>query len=192
MKKIHSFDEVFDSQKLFRLILKALSNPLTRVNIKEYANKLVGYNADFLAVAFVLLDNEVSFNTCENRHLSEEIISLTLSKREPIENADYIFVNDHAELKNIIENAKHGTLMDPHKSATLIVKIPDDQKSTLTLKGPGINGSLTAKTSAVVEYALQLRDDRFFEYPQGIDYIFIDGDCNLFCVPRLVRKEVVA
>ncbi|WP_010248834.1 phosphonate C-P lyase system protein PhnH [Acetivibrio cellulolyticus] len=190
MKKIHSFDEVFDSQKLFRLILSALSNPLKTVNIKEFADKLFGNNSDFLAVAMVLLDNEVSFNTCENRELSDEMLSLTLSKRETISNADYIFVEDPNNLKEVIENAKCGTLIDPHKSATVIVKIPGDKNSKLTLIGAGIDVKVCVYTSEVVLNVLTLRDSRFFEYPEGIDLFFIDDSFNLFAIPRLTRLEV--
>jgi len=192
LSKKHNFNEVFDSQALFRLILTAMSNPLRTVNIKEFGDKLFGDNADFLTVAMTLLDNEVSFNTCENRQLSDEIVSLTLSKRETIENADYIFVENSKDLKDTIENAKCGTLIDPHKSATIIVKIPSDKNVYLTLIGPGIDGSATIHTNGIVTNALDFRDSGFFEYPEGIDFVFIDTDCNLFAVPRLVCKEVVA
>ena len=188
--KKHNFDEVFDSQALFRLILKAISNPMQKVTIKEFTDKMKMDNSDFLAVALTLLDNEVSFNTCENRQLSDEIISLTLSSRETLEQADYIFVDNSDDMQRSIENAKCGTLINPHKSATIIVKIPNGEKA-ITLKGPGIDGNITLTTSSLVDIALQIRDNRFFEYPEGIDFIFIDEDYNLFCIPRLAKKEVM-
>ena len=86
--------------------------------------------------------------------------------------------------------AKCGTLINPHKSATIIVKIPNGEKA-ITLKGPGIDGNITLTTSSLVDIALQIRDNRFFEYPEGIDFIFIDEDYNLFCIPRLAKKEVM-
>lgn len=39
MKKLHSFDEVFDGQKVFRLVLEAMSNPGRKVSISEKAEK---------------------------------------------------------------------------------------------------------------------------------------------------------
>ena len=129
LSKKHSFDTVFDSQKVFRLLLEAMSNPTRVVNIKEYADKLFGDHPVFLAAAMTLLDNEVSFNTCGNHSLSDEIASLTLAKREQIENADFVFVCEPNAIKSVIENAKCGTLSDPHKSATVIIGNNCDKKT---------------------------------------------------------------
>ena len=177
----HNFDVVFDSQKIFRLILEAMSNPTRVVNIKEYGDDSV-----FLAVAMTLLDNEVSFNTCGNETLSEEISSLTLAKRENIENADFIFTND----VKYIENFKCGTLADPHKSATVIIRNDGDPACQLTFYGPGINGLTTVQVTQIVHDAIILRDAQNYEYPQGIDLIFVSGAGELFAIPRLTRMEV--
>ena len=83
--KKHNFDIVFDSQKVFRLILEAMSNPARVVNIKIFADKLFGENPEFLVIAMTLLDNEISFNIGENYLLSQEIASLTLAKTAEIE-----------------------------------------------------------------------------------------------------------
>jgi len=163
----HVFDEVFDSQKVFRLILEALANPLRVVSIKEYADKLFGDSPLFLAVSMTLLDNEVSFNTCENHLLSDEIASLTLAKKQNIESADFVFVQKHDLIKSVIENVKCGTLSNPHKSATVIISS---------------DGS-----AQLLKYVLSIRDAQNYEYPQGIDLIFISGAGELFAVPRLTR-----
>lgn len=192
MKKIHDFDEVQDSQKMFRLILKAMANPLKVVNIKEQATKLFGEHKDFLAVAMTLLDNEVSFNTCEHRKLSEDIVSLTLAKREIVSKADYIFVAKPSSLPEVIANAKGGTLRDPHNSATVIVKISPEQTTKITMSGAGINRQISIHTDKIVLEAINNRDSRFFEYPEGLDFIFLDEQFNLFAIPRLTKKEVFA
>lgn len=189
MKKIHTFNEVYDSQTLFRFLLNATANPAKEVNIHEFAEKLFGRAPDFLAVAMTLLDNEVSFH-CEDEVLASEIVSLTLSKPEAIEVADYIFVGKPSRLRNSIERAKCGTLCDPHKSATLIIKTEGPRDRLLALSGPGIDGETNLYTSETVLDALTLRDYQFYEYPQGIDFIFISNDGGLFAVPRLIRWEV--
>jgi len=190
LTKKHNFDIMFDSQKVFRLILEAMSNPTRIVNIKEYADKLYGDYPVFLAVAMTLLDNEVSFNTCENRYLSDEIVSLTLSRREKIDSADFIFVCDEKDIKKVIENAKCGTLADPHKSATVIIQNDGDLVHRLKFSGPGINGRIEIQSTQIVKDAIILRDTQYYEYPQGIDLIFISSDCDLFAIPRLIRMEV--
>lgn len=192
MKKIHNFDEVQDSQQMFRLILKAMANPLKVVNIKEQADKLFGEHKDFLAVAMTLLDNEVSFNTCEQRKLSDDIVSLTLAKREIVSAADYIFVTDAECLPSVIANAKGGTLQDPHNSATIIVKISNAQDTNITMSGAGIDKKISLQTDKTVLAAINNRASRFFEYPEGLDFIFLDEDFNLFAIPRLTNKEVFA
>ncbi|MCL1905591.1 MAG: phosphonate C-P lyase system protein PhnH [Clostridiales bacterium] len=189
--KKHNFDPVFDSQKVFRLLLQAMSNPARVVNIKEYADKLSGDNTAFLAVAITLLDNETSFNTCENHLLEQEIASLTLAKREEIAYADFVFVWGQSDIKSVIKNAKCGTLADPHKSATVIIQNDGDAACALSLCGPGINGHIAVMVSQRVAEALALRNAQYYEYPQGIDLIFVSNGGELLAIPRLVNQTEV-
>lgn len=189
MKKIHSFDEVFDAQKVFRLVLNAMSNPTKIVNIKSYAEKLYGSEPEFLALAITLLDNEVSFYTCAYAELSDEIASLTLSKSEELETADFIFVSDPGRLKKVIEIAKCGTLIDPHKSATVIIKNTGVNTCQMILSGPGIKNNIEFDITETVKSAVELRDEQYYEYPQGIDFIFVSENGDLFAIPRLTRRE---
>jgi len=189
MKRIHSFDEVLDAQKVFRLVLRAMANPATAVDIGEAAARLYGAAPELLAVAMTLLDNEVGFSACGDDALAGRIISLTLAREESLENADFIFVSDTRHLKDAIQRAKCGTLSDPHKSATLVVGIDDGKGATLRLAGPGIRGAAEIRTSKAVEEALGIRDAQGYEYPQGIDFIFVTGNGALFAVPRLTSRE---
>jgi alpha-D-ribose 1-methylphosphonate 5-triphosphate synthase subunit PhnH len=179
---------VFDSQKVYRLILEAMSNPGRIVNIKKYADKLFGDNPAFLAAAMTLLDNETSFNACENGRFSDEIASLTLAKRETLEDADFIFACDFGDIKSAIQNAKRGTLSDPHKSATIAIQNDGTPSLRLTLAGPGIDGRVTLDATQTVKCALDLRDAQKHEYPQGVDLLFISSAGELAAVPRLVRE----
>jgi len=192
LSRKHSFDAVFDSQKVFRLILEAMANPARVVNIKEYADNLYGSHPEFLALAMTLLDNEVGFNTCENHSLSEEIASLTLAKRERVEAADFVFVCDPnpQNIKSVIENVKCGTLSDPHKSATVIIRNDDRSAHRLTLSGPGIAGYATINATQTMKDAILLRDAQSYEYPQGIDLLFISSKGAFLAIPRLTRMEV--
>ena len=190
LSKKHSFDVVFDSQKVYRLILEAMSNPAKTVDIGECADKLYGEDATFLAVAMTLFDNEVSFNTCDNGSLSDEIASLTHAKRETVEAADFVFVLDPGGIKTVMESVKCGTLSDPHKSATVIVQNRGENISRLIFSGPGIDGHRAAMSTEAVKEAIALRDAQSYEYPQGVDFIFVSESGELFAIPRLVRMEV--
>jgi alpha-D-ribose 1-methylphosphonate 5-triphosphate synthase subunit PhnH len=189
LSKKHSFDTVFDGQKVFRLILEAVSNPARIVNISEYANKLPGDRRAFLAVAMTLLDNEVSFNSCGDGALSDEIASLTLAVRGEIESADFVFIGYPNDIKDAIENVKCGTPADPHKSATVVIRNGNGSTYPMKLSGPGIDGHTTVQVTRTVKYAVTLRDARNYEYPQGIDMLFVSNNGELFAIPRLTRME---
>ena len=187
--KKHSFNLVYDSQKVFRLILEAMSNPLRIVHIGKYADKLYGDYPVLLAVAMTLLDNEVSFS-CDDRSLPDEIASLTLAKREKTEYSDFVFVIKPDDIKTAIENVKYGTLSDPHKSATVIILNDGEPTLHLMFSGPGINGRKSVQATETVIDAIALRDAQNYEYPQGVDLIFVSGFGELFAIPRLTRVEV--
>ena len=190
LSRKHRFDTVFDSQKVFRLILEAMSNPAKVVNINEYADKLYGEHPAFLAVAMTLLDNEVSFNTCCNNSLSDEIVSLTHAKRAQIESADFVFICEPRDLKNVFKNLKCGTLSDPHKGATVIIRNDGEPVHPLTLYGPGIDGHINIRATQTIKDAIALRDAQHYEYPQGTDLIYISSDGSLTAIPRLIRMEM--
>ena len=191
--KKHSFDIVYDSQQVYRLILTAMSNPAKVVNIKQYADKLFGDHPVFLAMAMTLLDNEVGFNACENIVLSDEIASMTLALKTGIETADFIFVTGNGggilqnHMEHAIENAKCGTHADPHKSAAIIIQNDGETAERLALSGPGIDGTIEIAATQTVRNAIDMRDSRNHEYPQGIDMIFISGAGDLSAVPRLTK-----
>ena len=57
MKTLHQFDEVFDTQAVFRKVLEAMSNPTRTVSVAEQMEKLFGNHRAFLALGMTLLDN---------------------------------------------------------------------------------------------------------------------------------------
>jgi alpha-D-ribose 1-methylphosphonate 5-triphosphate synthase subunit PhnH len=143
-------------------------------------------------MAFTLLDNEVSFHVCGNEFLADEIKSYTLAEEEKIESADFIFVCSPDEIGNAIEFAKCGTLPDPHKSATIIIVNEDEQICPISLSGLGISGSTEILVSKTMIKAIAQRDAQNYEYPQGIDFLFISKSegGKLMAIPRLIRMEM--
>jgi alpha-D-ribose 1-methylphosphonate 5-triphosphate synthase subunit PhnH len=189
LTKKHSFDAVYDSQKVFRLILEAMSHPARVVSVIKYAEKLYGEHPAFLAIAMTLLDNEVSFNTCDNRLLSDEIASLTLAKKERKELADFVFIHETSDIKTVIEEVKCGTPADPHKNATLVLQNDGAAVFWLSFSGPGIKGRRSVPATRIVRDAVAFRDLQNYEYPQGIDLIFVSNAGELFAITRLTRME---
>lgn len=190
MKKLHDFSEVFDGQKVFRKLLEALSNPGRTVSIAEQAEKMYGDNKVFLALAMTVLDNEVSFCACGNKELAENISLLTLSKELALEEADFIFVEKEDQLAEVFEKAKCGTLADPQKSATIMIKTEKNKEKTWNIYGAGVDGTLALTVPNAAYEAMELRDVQHYEYPQGVDMVFVTDYGELFAIPRLVlRKE---
>lgn len=191
MKQLHTFDEVFDSQKVFRCLLEAMANPGRRCSIQLQSEKLFGDAPEMLAVAVTLLDAGVSFCAPENPTLTEQILLLTHAKPVSPEEADYLFVTSVDQLPTVIQSAKEGTLENPHASATLIVGLTEGRdERTVRLSGPGVDGQLITPLPNALAQAVQLRDEQDYEYPQGIDYIFLLPESELLCIPRLVRMEL--
>ena len=187
LTKKHSFNLVFDSQIIYRMILEAMSNPGKIVSLQKYEKKLYGDDPGLLAVALTLLDNEVSFYVFGNDSLSDEISSLTHAEPDGIKSADFIFVRDQNDLKLAIENAKYGTLDDPHKSATVIIQNDNVPSQHTTLSGPGIEGRSGHMFTQTVTDAIMIRDTLNFEYPLGIDFFFISCMGDFLAIPRLVK-----
>jgi alpha-D-ribose 1-methylphosphonate 5-triphosphate synthase subunit PhnH len=190
MKKWHDFDEVFDSQQLFRLILEAMANPTRKVDIRAYANKFHAGWASLLAIGMTLLDNEVSYYAHGDGALYEELASLTLSRRETLENADFLFIPNATDAEALIPFAKCGTLRDPHLSATLIVLDNGAAELPMRLYGPGIDGAADCALTETARAAILARDRQCYEYPQGIDLIFVSDAGELYAIPRLTLREV--
>lgn len=191
MKKIHDFDQVFDSQKLYRILLDAFANPGREISIRQFADKMYGTHPDFLAVAMTLLDNEVSFYTCGEKELAEQITSLTLSREETVEEADFLFVPDVKQLADLMEKVKCGTLKDPQKSATLFLRADGTERKYFRLMGPGVPTEDCKWLPAAAEYALKIRAQQEYEYPQGVDLVLITEDGLLSALPRLVSMKEV-
>lgn len=189
MKKLHNFSEVFDGQAVFRKVLEAMSNPGRSVSIAEQAEKMHGNQQVFLALAMTLLDNEVSFYTCGNQELANDISLLTLSKEACLEEADFIFLEKKEDLDKVFSQAKCGTLADPQRSATIIMKTEEYCEKLWRIYGAGINGTQKLWVPETAELAMRLRDGQAYEYPQGVDMVFASDHGDIFCIPRLVMKE---
>ena len=61
VKQLYHFDEVFDSQKSFRIVLEAMSNPLRKLSREKEKDKLYGEYPHILVLAMTLLYNETTY-----------------------------------------------------------------------------------------------------------------------------------
>ena len=164
MKQLHTFDDIFDTQKTFRLLLDAMANPSRVVSIQEGAEKLYGSKREMLTLAMTLLDKNTGFYTFGHTELDEQILLLTHAEKKTLEEADYVFVTEEEHLPEAFAKAKRGTLENPHTSATLIIGCRGERNVSCSISGPGVDGMATFQSPAVLEEAFRLRAEQAYEY----------------------------
>lgn len=198
-----TFDKTHDIQAIYRKVLDAMSRP-GKVNVLAPEVEKLTLKVDVLpatlGLILMLLDSEVSFHVVSVRSdvISQLISQLTYAKEENIEQADYVFVlkdaPDHT-LAETFRNVKIGNLIDPQKSATLIIEVKavaHESSKTFTMQGPGIK-DVSALTIAVDDAWVEARKEVNGEFPFGVDAMFVDEQARIVCLPRttqIVEDEV--
>lgn len=195
------FDLVHDTQGIFRTVVKCMSRPGTIAHIGAKSALLdleTAMNRHIWSLLFVLLDREVTFAVVdeEGEELTSLINQLTYAKSASLEWADYIIVTAKAEktvLRDGFEKAKIGTLIDPHKAATVILEVEEmTGRGDLVLRGPGIEYEHYLGVEGHSDW-LDIREKRNSEFPLGIDMILIDRQGNMACLPRttIITRKVI-
>ncbi|MDR1194803.1 MAG: phosphonate C-P lyase system protein PhnH [Peptococcaceae bacterium] len=191
MLKKHKFDFALDTAAVFRLLLECFANPGRKNNLAAYGAKLEAANPLLLAIALVLLDNETTCYTHNDRRLEQEILELTNCGRAAVEEARYIIVPaavSAEEKREILTRCPRGSFESPHESATIIVYADQGGERRLALRGPGIQGRRRLLVSDEALAWVREIGERDFEYPLGADLIALSSDGEMFCVPRLVKE----
>ena len=190
MKRLHDFDTVLDAQKVFRLILDAMANPARTVDIAPYAARFHEGCSALLAIGLTLLDNETTFCAVDDAALESALLSLTLARRAPLAEADYVFVPRASDAAAAIPQVKYGTAISPHLSATVVVLDDGAGAHDMRLCGPGIDGVADYAATDAALRALDVRDAQHYPYPQGIDLLLTTASGRLTALPRLTKREV--
>lgn len=192
-KKAYEFDFVHDTQKVFREMLGALSNPGTIRNIAEQVEKFGREEGALAILGCAVLDNEEQMYVEKNPRLAEMIHDLTLSCESSLEEADYVFLSsemNYASIQEILKNAKRGTYEDPQESATIFIYCNNfEGEEAMVLSGPGIKGVKRIMTSRYIKNILHIRQQLKIEYPLGVDLFFVTAQGELMGMPRLCRMD---
>jgi phosphonate C-P lyase system protein PhnH len=182
---------VAGTQEVFRLLLDILANPGRPINISNQVCQFAA-NGRWLAPALTLLDSECSFYWDGSEEEGEEIRFLTGATQVSPEKADFIFLSsikinqtNDTEIMNILSKVKSGTHLDPHNSAMLIIATFGRPEHSLSLKGPGIppEGRSTMVSSFEMSW-IKARDAQRFEYPCGVEIVFLREDNSLLAITR--------
>ena len=175
-------DPVHDSRQTFDGLLSAMSRPGTVHEVPAPADH---------AVAATLVDHEVTTATEDDR-LGDALSDQGRLERAPPTEADIVHAPRGAGWD--VRECKRGTLVEPSEGATVIYRVDSvaagrGDGTTLTLSGPGVDGTATLSVS-VAESELSALSAAQADYPRGVDAVFA-GSGRVAAVPRPVTMEVV-
>ena len=184
------YDEVFDAQQHFRLILDSMARP-GKINIIPAIeiDEPTGFNNASALIAFALLNTDASFCTTKGKAVAAFIALHTSANKAELQNADLVFVTGLEE-SDFIAQLKTGTLPYPENSATIIADVtfisnePISNSLQITLKGPGVKETETVHVAGLNAAILDELKEQNFEFPLGIDLILTDSRNRMICIPR--------
>jgi alpha-D-ribose 1-methylphosphonate 5-triphosphate synthase subunit PhnH len=189
MRAKHDFDMAVGAQAVFRLLLGALSNPGRPASIARYAGQFA-HSGQWLAPAVTLLDNETGFYWNGAPEVADEICLLTGSSPVPLERADFVFLPEPAGASEILGSVKPGSHADPHDSALIIVEAGGQPETASVVSGPGVPpGGRSVSFSGTERAWLEARDERGYEYPCGVELVFLRDGGEILSVTRKVAIQ---
>ncbi len=201
MQRETSYDQVFDAQEHYRLLLDAMARPGT-INVLPRMSLTTpqGLTEAAALVGFALLNADVSFYADGEAAdvVTRYLVVNTAASPETPEKADFVFAAGKASAA-LVTDMKKGTLPYPDEGATLVASVEalaseaqalgGKSYLALTLEGPGIRGKrtffVTGLNSELVAGLQQCNE----EFPLGIDLILTDPGHRIACIPRSSRVE---
>jgi alpha-D-ribose 1-methylphosphonate 5-triphosphate synthase subunit PhnH len=166
---------------MFSALMWALSHPGREQRLPNSGQRA------FVAIATTLIDLETSFYTPDGALAHE--LARTGARSAPIDVAHYQFyleVTEH-DLEPLYA-APVGSYAYPDESASLLIGCRLGSGTSLTLHGPGIQGSSTLYVGGVPRAFWSLRASAI-RYPLGWDIWLIDED-RIVGLPRSIVIEV--
>lgn len=180
---------VADSQRAFRRILKAMSEPGVMVSLPS----LPAWGTTSVAATAVLMtlvDRETPLYL--DPTLSDEALlaNLRFHTGAPVTGeTDAPFALLHGKSAPGLHHFSPGDNFSPEKSTTIIIEVPGlNGGLTLRLNGPGLMET-RAIAPQLPESVLRYLRERPHRFPQGIDLIFTCGE-NMMALPRTTYVEV--
>jgi len=186
-------DSVHDTQRIFRALVKASSYPGTIQELGDIAKKMnleIPLSRGALLLSLTLLDREVNFHTPQ-KELAQSLSRLTYSPSVEARNAEFIVIPQGCRSAELISSACRGTLINPHKGATIILEVDSlEERGHWILRGPGIKTENRVNIKGSDEW-LKPRNESTREFPLGVDLYLVDHRAALMVLPRttVIRRE---
>lgn len=199
-------DVVHDSQKNYRQLLKAMSEPGTIFSLdKELKIFPEGIQTSLFQTTWAVMQTVLD-SDCRvfiSPLLNELIVTQSLSFytdceiTENIASADFVFI-DISEI-HLVKECHVGTLEEPHKSATIVVQASlinsaiteASSQSYLKLSGPGIESYRVLDIENLSNDGVQIIKDNHRYYPCGVDFIFC-SPVHTCALPRTTFVEEIS
>ncbi|MUV88516.1 phosphonate C-P lyase system protein PhnH [Halapricum sp. CBA1109] len=174
-------DPVHETRRTFDGLLSAMSRPGTVQAVPAPADH---------AVVATFVDHEVTIAT-DDDSLRDALSGQGRLEAAAAENADIVHVRDHSRVD--VRACKRGSLVEPSEGATVVYRVASvaagsGEGTTVTLSGPGVDGTATLSVS-LPESALAALAQAQSDYPRGVDAIFA-AENRVAAVPRSVTMEV--
>ncbi len=192
MQREIQYDEIFDAQAHYRLVLDSMARP-GKINVMPGMELTTpqGIHAAGALVGFALLNSDVTFyvDGPAAEDVSLYLLVNTSARPAEAEEADYAFVNG-AAAADLLYRLKTGTLPYPENSATIIVAVQELGGETglvLTLSGPGVDGECRLSVAGLDVALLEALVTINAEFPLGLDLVLTDPMGRIACIPRSSR-----
>jgi alpha-D-ribose 1-methylphosphonate 5-triphosphate synthase subunit PhnH len=185
------YDEVFDAQWHFRVIMDCMGRPGKIGNLQRDISPPELMNKASDLVGFALLDTNASF-CCIGKNKSdvESYLEInTHASKTSVDKADFIFLKGDGDQSNIHE-AKIGSLSYPEDGATLVIDVNQlsnqglNDSLFLRLNGPGVENENELYIKGIAKSLLIAIAEVNQEFPLGVDLILTDRNNNICCIPR--------
>ncbi len=194
------YDEVFDAQRHFRLLLDSMARP---GQVREFTGLTLSppppLSPAAAAIALALLDTNVSF-ACAGygEGVGSYLRANTSSREAAIPEADFLFFAPGAADPATVAMAKPGLLAYPDQGATLIMETAGLVEAAsfgrvngnetahglrVTLSGPGVDGTVNFGVQGLTLESLDAVRRLNREYPLGVELVLTAGN-RFVSVPR--------
>lgn len=197
------FDQVFDSQKNFRVLMEAMSRPgeIYKLHKINYSSTPEGLNSNLLTMLKTLGDSNVTFalGNIESDEIKKYIELNTGMTVSEISEADHVIFNGEKFDKSFLK-LNTGTLEFPEGSATVFIETDsilsgefDESfiaRTVIIMQGPGIKEKNTVTVHGLDKEYIRCMAELNRVFPLGIDAFFIDKESNITCMPRTTKAEV--
>jgi alpha-D-ribose 1-methylphosphonate 5-triphosphate synthase subunit PhnH len=201
MQRETAYDEVFDAQEHYRLLLDAMARPGT-INVLPRMSLTTppAITSAAALVGFALLNADVSFYADGEAAdiVTRYLVVNTAATPESPGNADFVFAQGTASAA-LVADMKKGTLPYPDEGATLVASVEALASEAqglggkpylaLTLEGPGIKEKRTFFVSGLGSELIAGLQACNQEFPSGVDLILTDPGHRIACIPRSSRVE---